>query len=140
MQNSEKKYIDSPKFAFLLETRTIGLLQGIRNYNSENRMCHLAKQKSSKANVSNLFPAKVYFRETYKSQNIDPISPTPKFSLGIMQIKIKSISTMFSVVNSINKKLICTISISDFNLTQKSGVCKVKVFASMLVYDYFPLI
>ena len=28
-------------------------------------------------------PAKSYFRETYKSQNINPISPTPKFTLGI---------------------------------------------------------
>ena len=28
-------------------------------------------------------PAKGYFRETYKSQNINPISPTPKFTLGI---------------------------------------------------------
>ena len=40
-------------------------------------------------------PAKGYFRETYKSQNINPISPTPKFTLGIIQIKVKSLSTSF---------------------------------------------
>ena len=32
--------------------------------------------------------AKGYFRDTYKSQNINTISPTPKFTLGIMQIKV----------------------------------------------------
>ena len=37
--------------------------------------------------------AKGYFRETYKSHNINPISPTPDFTLGIMQIKVKSLST-----------------------------------------------
>ena len=40
-------------------------------------------------------PAKGYFRETYKSQNINPISPTPKLTLGIIQIKVKSLSTSF---------------------------------------------
>ena len=39
--------------------------------------------------------AKGYFRETYKSQNINTISPTPKFTLGIIQIKVKSLSTSF---------------------------------------------
>ena len=38
---------------------------------------------------------KGYFRETYKSQNINPISPTPKFKLGIIQIKVISLSTSF---------------------------------------------
>ena len=33
------------------------------------------------------------FRETNKSQNINPISPTPKFTFGIIQSKVKSIST-----------------------------------------------
>ena len=33
--------------------------------------------------------AKGYFRETSKSQTINPISPTPKVSLGIIQIKIR---------------------------------------------------
>ena len=39
--------------------------------------------------------AKGYFRETYKWQNINPISPTPKFTLGIIQIKVISLSTSF---------------------------------------------
>ena len=39
--------------------------------------------------------AKGYLRETYKSQNINPISPTPKFTLGIIPIKVKSLSTTF---------------------------------------------
>ena len=34
--------------------------------------------------------AKTYFRETYKSQNINSISPTPKFTLGIIQIKVSA--------------------------------------------------
>ena len=33
--------------------------------------------------VEFISPAKGYFRETYKSQNINPISLTPKFTLGI---------------------------------------------------------
>ena len=39
--------------------------------------------------------AKGYFRGTYKWQNINPISPTPKFTLGIIQIKVISLSTSF---------------------------------------------
>ena len=42
-----------------------------------------------------IFKAKGYFRETNKSQNINPISPTPKFTFGIIQIKVKSLSTSF---------------------------------------------
>ena len=45
--------------------------------------------------VKFISPVKVYFRETYKSQNINPISPTPNFTLGIIQIKVKSLSTSF---------------------------------------------
>ena len=45
--------------------------------------------------VKYIFPAKGYFRETDKSQNINPISPTPKFTFGIIQIKVKSLSTSF---------------------------------------------
>ena len=45
--------------------------------------------------VEFISPAKGCFRETYKLQNINPISPTPKFTLGIMQIKIKSLPTRF---------------------------------------------
>ena len=68
--------------------------------------------------VEFISPAKGYFRETYKSQNINPISPTPKFTFGIIQPINK-----FSVDSSIKNKFICTISISDFNLTQRPGVC-----------------
>ena len=47
-------------------------------------------------------PVRGYFRETYKSQNINPNWPTPKFTLGIIQIKVKSISTSFqSIFNKI---------------------------------------
>ena len=42
-----------------------------------------------------IFPAKGYFRETNKSQNINPIFPTSKFTFGIIQMKIKSLSTSF---------------------------------------------
>ena len=45
--------------------------------------------------VDYIFLAKGYFRETNKSQNINPISPTPKFIFGIIQIKVKSLSTSF---------------------------------------------
>ena len=45
--------------------------------------------------VEYIFLAKGYFRETNKSKNINPISPTPKFTFGIIQIKVKSISTSF---------------------------------------------
>ena len=34
--------------------------------------------------VEYIFPAKGYFRETNKSQNINPISPTPKFTFGVI--------------------------------------------------------
>ena len=43
--------------------------------------------------VKYIFPAKGYFRETNKSQNINPISPTPMFTFGIIQIKVKSLSS-----------------------------------------------
>ena len=59
-------------------------------------MCRLAEQKSNKENLSKyIFLAKGYFRETNKSQNINPISPTPKFTFGIIQIKVKNLSTSF---------------------------------------------
>ena len=45
--------------------------------------------------VKYIFPAKGYFRETDKSQNINRISPTTKFTFGIIQIKVKSLSTSF---------------------------------------------
>ena len=73
--------------------------------------------------VQCISPAKGFLRETYKSQNIIAISQTPKFTLFIIQIKVKSLSIVFSGSSSIRNKIICAISISDFNLTQKSGVC-----------------
>ena len=73
-------------------------------------MCCREKLKSNKAFVKFISPAKDYFRETYKSQNINPFSATPN-PLNIIQIKVKSLST-----SSIKNKLICTISISDYNL------------------------
>ena len=45
--------------------------------------------------VKYIFSVKGYFRETIKSQNINPIPPTPKFTFGIIQIKVKSLSTSF---------------------------------------------
>ena len=39
--------------------------------------------------------AKGYFRENYKPQNINPISPAPKFTLGLIQNEVKSLSTSF---------------------------------------------
>ena len=42
-----------------------------------------------------LSPVKGYLRETCKSQTINLISPTPKCTLGIIQIKVKSLSTSF---------------------------------------------
>ena len=38
--------------------------------------------------VEFISPAKGYFRATYKSQNIKQISPTPMFTLVIIQIKV----------------------------------------------------
>ena len=64
-------------------------------------MCRLAKPKSNKANPLNLYPkTKGYFRETCKSQNINMNLPTPKFKLGIIRIKVKSLSTIL-VLSSI---------------------------------------
>ena len=40
--------------------------------------------------VESISPAKGYFSALIKSQNTIPISLTPKFTLGIIQIKIKS--------------------------------------------------
>ena len=55
--------------------------------------------------VEFISPAKGYFREMYKSQNINPIFPTPKFTLGIIQIIFQ-----VQVLSSIKNKLISTIS------------------------------
>ena len=44
-------------------------------------MCLLAKRKSNKAICQNYIPGEGLIRETYKSQNIDPISPTLSSSM-----------------------------------------------------------
>ena len=41
--------------------------------NSGNRMCRLGKQKSNKANLSNLYPQRRIILEKHRSQNINPI-------------------------------------------------------------------
>ena len=86
------------------------------------------EQKSNKENLSNIFSrAKGYLRETNKSQNINPISPTPKFTFVIIQIKVKSLSTSFQwlVLYKINLSVWLQPDL------EVRGVCKVKVFASM---------
>ena len=60
--------------------------------------------------------------ETHKSQNINPFSPTPKFNMGIIQIIIKSLSTIFSALFNKNI-LICTISISDPSIRPRGQGC-----------------
>ena len=45
--------------------------------------------------VEYISPAKGYFRETNQSENINPISPNPKFTFDIIQITVKSLSTSF---------------------------------------------
>ena len=73
------------------------------------------------------FPSEGLFRETNKSQNIIPISPTPKFTFGIIQIKVKSLSTSFQwlVQYKINLSVWLRPDL------EVRGVCKVKMFASM---------
>ena len=75
----------------------------------------------NKAKSLNGYPTiKVYFREMFKSQNINLISPTPKFSLGI----IHTILVLIQI--KVYTYLTGTISISD--LPRVRSVCKVKVF------------
>ena len=45
--------------------------------------------------VKFISPAKGYFRETFKSQNMNPVSPTPEFNFGIIHTKVKSLPTSF---------------------------------------------
>ena len=64
-------------------------------------MCRLAKLKSNKANSSNLYsPAKGYFREMCILHNIESHFSSPKCNFGIIQIIIKSLSTIFSTYDS----------------------------------------
>ena len=63
----------------------------------ESRVSYMSPGKTEvkQGKVVFISRAKGYFRETYKSQYINPISPTPKFTVGIIQIKVKSLSTSF---------------------------------------------
>ena len=101
-------------------------------------MFRLSKPKSNKANSLNLYLRVIYIK--CKSQNINPISPTRKFTLGIIEIIIKSLSTIFSAwFNKIY--LSVQFQYLTFQPNPKvRGVCKVKVFASMLVDTSSPLI
>ena len=45
--------------------------------------------------VKFIYQANGYLRAIYKSQNINPIPPTPKFTLVIIQINDISLSTSF---------------------------------------------
>ena len=49
--------------------------------------------------------AKGYSRKKYSSQNLNPISPIPKVTFGIIQIKVKYLSTSFQRLDK--KKNIC---------------------------------
>ena len=50
-------------------------------------MCRLAKTEVKQGKFIDLYhPLKYYSGNTYKSKNINPISSTPKFTLGIIQI------------------------------------------------------
>ena len=67
-----------------------------RYENSQNWMCRLAKQKSKQGKfVEFISPAKGYFRETYKSQNINSTSPTSQFTFHIKHIKVQGLLTSF---------------------------------------------
>ena len=56
-----------------------------------------SKTEVKQGKFMNLYPWTAgYFRETCKSQNINPIYPTPKFNLVIIEIIIKSLLTIFS--------------------------------------------
>ena len=80
----------------------------------------LPGKTENKQDKSNLFPpTKGYFKEMCKSKNENPISLVPMSSLSIVQIIIKSLSTIVCAYFNENI-LICTISISDL-LTRPRG-------------------
>ena len=83
---------------------------------------------------------KGYFRETCKSPNINLITQTPKFTVGIIQIISKSILTIL-LLNSIQIYLYVPFQYLTLQPDPEvRGVCKVKVVGSMLVYITFLLI
>ena len=99
-------------------------------------MCRLAKQTSNKANLSNVYPGRRFILEKI----INHKTIIPFLHPLIVEINVICISTSFQAVSSIKYELIGTISISEFNLTKRLGMCKIKVFASIVVHTSFPLI
>ena len=76
--------------------------------NSENRMCRLAQNQTRQ--IHRIHPkTKGNFRETCKLQNINHISQTPRLHFGIIQIIIKSMTTI--LVLSLIKRYIFLYSI-----------------------------
>ena len=93
---------------------------------------------------------KSYFRETYKSQNIYPIFPTPKFALGKGVSASKLFVTMllhscfpliwYATWPCSDKTEILIFWPLTLGLwRRREGVC-VQKFATMLLHSWFPLI
>ena len=82
---------------------------------------------------------KGYLRETYKSQNINSISSTPKFNLRIIQNIIKSLSTISK--DQFNKKKYLAVHFQNLTIQPNQevrGVCKVKMFCFYVGLYFFP--
>ena len=62
--------------------------------------------------VELIFQAKSNFRETYKSQNINPISPTPKFTLVKHQV-VGHINSLNLLLHEESNKSILRITDGD---------------------------
>ena len=77
-----------------IRTSIMGLLPQITPEFPESDVSP-GKTDVKQGKVQFISPAKGYFRETYKSENIKHFSPTPRFTLGVIQIKVKSLSTSF---------------------------------------------
>ena len=84
-------------------------------------------------------PTKGYFRETCEPQNINPISLTPKFTFGVIQIIIKACQ-LFLVLISIKNTLFVQFQYLTFPMDPEvRSMCKVRDSASILMYTSFPL-
>ena len=62
--------------------------------------------------VELIFQAKGNFRETYKSQNINPISPTPKFTL-VIHLVVGDINSLNLLLHEGSNKSILRITDGD---------------------------
>ena len=86
-------------------------------------MSHLAKRKSNKANLSILYP----WRRVILVKLINHKTQIPFLQpLSSLWISYRSKSKAYQLVfvlSSMRNKLICTISVSDSNLTKRSMVC-----------------